>query len=358
MSIFKHFACITLSATLLSGCGPVSDLDTSAHKQKLGNFYNANSSQAFGLVYAGETIRGIFYSTTPPTGTAPSPTGYWLRSQNSDYYAPIDSITYNDLAVTNVETSQGWLQVTDGETSQVVKGTFDLQFRIGGQIPGTLRIQSSVDEHSYGKYMADWRTDDQDGWSAACPHPYLDSDNATVNLPEYMIPVGGAKWLIDGRRIDDATAIQLSCTHDSIGGCITWGYAPWDSHNGTSLKNTHQACTRMKRADFCGTGDPATTVNQSAYLHTEIQLWDSLSIHTSSPQTISTMEAFWDTNGATCFNQPKYRTTLPNYVAHMQALLAACPQPKPACGKGSTGLVASARPCTVIDPSTGNCVQN
>lgn len=343
MSIFKHFAHIALITTCLSGCGPLSEPDTSFQKHNLGNFYNGNSSQAFGLVYADETIRGIFYSTTPPSGMEPSATGYWLRSQNTDYYAPIDGITYNDVEVTNVATSQGWLQITAGDVTQIVQGSFDLRFQIGGQVPGTLRLQSTIDEHSYGKYAADWSVAGKDKWAPACPHPYGDADEIPVNLPEYMIPVGGAKWLIDGRRIDDAASIQLSCTHDSIGGCITWDYAPWDYSHGTSLKATHQACTRMKRADFCGTGDPATTMSQSAYLHTEIQIWDSLSIHTSGSQTASTMEAFWDTSGATCFNPTRYRSTLPNYVAHMQALLMSCAQ-LPLCDKGSTGLVASARP--------------
>ena len=59
------------------------------------------------------------------------------------------------------------------------------------------------------------------------------------------------------------------------------------------------------------------------------------------------------------FNRPKYRTTLQNYVAHMQELVTskACPQ-IPTCSKGSTGLVGSARPCTAIDPATSNCIAN
>lgn len=356
MSMIKQFAILTFSAPLLFGCAPTSEQSGSLQQNIVGGWSSTNSAQAFGGVYAGEQIRGVFHSLTPPEGVVPSLSGWWLRSQNADYFAPIDSITYNDAAVTDLSTTQGWLQVAGTQREQIVQGIFDLQLHIGGQTPGTLRMRSTVDAHSYGMYVADWKTSDKDGWQPYCPHPYVDTDGQLINLDEHMIPVGGARWLINGSRVDDAQAIQLSCTHDSIGGCVTWGYAPWDSQGGVSLKNTHQACTRMKRADFCGTGDPATTINQSGYLHTQIQLWDSLGIHTMAPQTTSTMEAYWNPNGATCFNQLEYRSDIPNYVDHMHALLTTCP--KPACGKGSSGLVGSARPCLAIDPSTGNCVQN
>lgn len=356
MSIIKHFALVTLSATLLSGCSPSEEQGFASAYQKLGTFSNLNSSQAFGGS-AGEAIRGIFYSLTPPTGTAPSPTGYWLRSQNTDYYAPITRITYNGVAASNVTTSQGWLQVTASSRVQIVRGgAFDLQFQVGGAAPGTLRVSSSIDAQSYGKYVAKWLSDGADAWASFCPHTYPDADNVPQTITEYMIPVGGAKWLLNGTRVDDAASIQLSCTHDSIGGCITWGYAPWDSVGGTSLKSTHQACTRMKRADFCGTGDPATTLNLGSYMHTTIQIWDSLSIHTDTPQTPSTMEASWNENGTICFNQTEYRITDQIYVDHMQDQLMLCP--KPTCNKTGGGLVASARPCVLVDQTTGNCVQN
>ena len=366
MSISKFLKIMILSSsslacTVLTGCAPEAPTQSEVRQQPIMPWTVQNSSQAFGGQIDSTQIRGIFYSTTPPTGTAPSPTNYFLRSQNTDYYAPINSITYNGLQVVSVTTSDGWLQVTAGGATYTPSGTFSLIFQLGGPAAGTLRITGTQGDPdlSYGQYVVEYAATSSDVWSPYCPHPYQDSDGNSVNLTEYMIPVGGATWLLDGRRIDDASSIQLSCSHDSIGGCVTWGYAPWATQGSVSLKDTHQACTRMKRADFCGTGDPLTTLNQSAYLHTQIQIWDSVSINPMQPQTTSTMEALWSPSGATCFNRPKYRTTLQNYVGHMQALVTskACPQ-IPTCSKGSTGLVGSARPCTAIDPATGNCTSN
>lgn len=357
MTITKYAASIALFSSLFHGCAPAPEQDTDQRYQALGGgWLSNNSAQAFGGVLNAEPIRGIFYSTTPPEGTDPSGSGWWVRSQNTDYYAPIDSITYNGQAVTELTAAQGFLSVTAADVSQVVAGQFDLQFQVGGSAPGVLRLQSTKAGAAYGKYEAAWQAAGGKSWSSFCPHPYQNRDGTITQLVEYMIPVGGAKWLVDGSRVDDSDSIALACTHDAIGGCIEWGYVPWESQGGTPLKNHHQACTRMKRADFCGSGDPVTTTNQSYYLHTPIELWDSLSIHAVGAQNENTMEAFWDPSGATCFNPSQYRSTQPNYVAHMQAQTSSCP--RPACTKSSSGLLASARPCTAVDSTTKTCIQN
>ena len=48
--------------------------------------------------------------------------------------------------------------------------------------------------------------------------------------------------------------LTLACEGGAITKCIRWGYQPWAQHSGSSLKELHQACTRMARADYCGTG--------------------------------------------------------------------------------------------------------
>lgn len=357
MTITNYAVSIALFSSLSYGCAPAAAPDTDQRYHALGGgWLSNNSAQAFGGTLNAEPIRGIFYSTTPPEGTDPSGTGWWVRSQNTDYYAPIDSITYNGQVVTALTAAEGFFSVTAADVSEVVSGRFDLQFQVGGSAQVVLRLKSTVPGVAYGKYEATWQAAGDKSWSSFCPHAYQNGDGTIIQLTEYMIPVGGAKWQIDGSRVDDPDSIQLACTHDAIGGCINWGYAPWEYQGGMLLQAHHQACTRMKRADFCGSGDPVTTTNQSDYLHTPIELWDSLSIHAVGAQTATTMEAFWNENGATCFNPSQYRSTLPNYVAHMQVQTATCP--KPACSKSSQGLMASARPCTAIDSATKTCIQN
>lgn len=364
MSFVKNASALALATALLSGCGPVgSGTDNTQRELRIGGMGDTNSAQAFGGQIAGTTVTGLYHSTAPRTGDgATSPTGWWVRSSSADLYAPVEQLTYNDQNVTSLSTSQGFLQVSTEDGEQVVQGKdFTLTFAVGAPLNAQLRVVGAIDRGSYARYVTEWSAEGNDSWSSFCPHPYVGRDGTSTVLPEYMIPVGGAKWGLNGSRVADPAAIQLSCTHDMIGGCVSWGLPPWQSETGldgatVSLQDFHQACTRMKRNDICGTGDPSTTLNQSASLQTVLWHWDSLDL-SMAPQTTATMEAFWGVNGATCYNPGEFRSNDPVAISRMQIQLALCP--KPTCSSGSySGLVGSARPCLAIDQTTGNCTAN
>jgi hypothetical protein len=309
-------------------------------------------------------VTGLFYAAPAANSTA---TGWWVSTATNNQYAPVVSIKNGTKDVTALSSTQGGLVVqTPGTTSRLLQGTgLSFQMEVGAPLNALVRITSSQSGGTYTKYVTEWAPLNSTSWSSFCPHPYTDNTGLT-NLQEYMIPVGGANWNLDGSRNDNANAIQLSCTHDSVGGCIRWGYAPWGfapNPDGTassqSLKNTHQACTRMKRADFCGTGDPTTTVNASTFEHTTIQLWDKHDIHSEGDQTGSSMEAHWGVNGAVCVNPAQFRTTDEEKVRRMEIQLSLCP--KPACTdtkSGSVnGFVSSARPISATG-ATGTGATN
>lgn len=342
---------LALGLPLFSACAPTEAQSEQAKQQYGGIWTPYNSAQAFGFKINGETLRGIFYSTTPPRGTAESPTGWWLRSSSTDYYAPISNITYGGEAVTNLSTLQGWLQVTTPSSESVT--TLDtgtaLYLTIGAPMNKLLRITHDSSEGTYGKYTAEWSESTGGGWNPACPHPYLNGDGVTTNLTEHMIPIGDALWHLNGSKTTPAQTIQLSCTHDSVGGCVTWGYHPWDG----SLASAHQACTRLKRGDFCGTGDPATTINASEFEHTQIQVWDGYGINDPGAQNHTTMEAFWNESGAVCFNQDLYRSDNQIARSRMETTIANnCPT-LPQCDKGSSGLLGSGRVLTTEGSGSG-----
>jgi hypothetical protein len=94
----------------------------------------------------------------------------------------------------------------------------------------------------------------------------------------------------------------------AIAKCIDAGYKPWKSVNGTSLANHHQACTRMLRADYCGTGASYTTDGMA------LNVLDSLGIQRdtrgSTPQYDWTFDAEWDADGARCIDD--YRAQRPD----------------------------------------------
>lgn len=365
MSISKFVTALTLTTSLLSGCAPSAPKDLLSAEQAArggGGYEAGNSGQPFGGDLLGVSIKALVRN---PTGVAPSATGWWLRSWNQDAHAPVQSITLNGQTVDNLSAPNGWFIAAVGDDLRTVQSGDVLELQIGAPLAATLRIQSGENEDSFGRYTTEWKASGQTEWHTFCPHTVGTSDGM-VTQDESMIPVGGAYWHNNGTRMNNSNAIQFSCTHDSVGACITWGYAPWDSitaYTGTppkltttSLQNTHQACTRMKRNDVCGSGTSVTSNAQGTYLHTIIQVWDYHGIHSIGPQTASTMEAFWGPNGATCFNPGEFRTTEPWFYNHLVSQLGQCP--KPACNLSQPGLLGSARPCLATDPITGACTQN
>ena len=364
MSFLKHASALALATALLSGCDPVASNTDTAHQEIRGSgLSDPNSALAFGGQIAGTPVTGLYYSTAPRSSDGvTSPTGWWVRSSSTDLYAPVEQMTYNDHSVTSLTTTQGFLQLTTDDGTLVVPSkSFTLALALGAPLNAQLRVTGANDAGSYARYVTEWSATGKDGWSSFCPHPYVGRDGVTTMLPEYMIPVGGAQWGLDGSRVDDPAALQLSCTHDMVGGCISWGLPPWQSEidaNGTevALRDWHQACTRMKRNDICGTGDPSTTLSQGASLQTVLWHWDSLDL-SMTPQTTSTMEAFWGVDGAVCYNPTEFRANDPVAIQRMQIQLALCP--KPTCSSGNySGLVGSARPCLAIDQTTGDCIAN
>jgi ADYC domain-containing protein len=92
-----------------------------------------------------------------------------------------------------------------------------------------------------------------------------------------------------GGRIDDPSAFIFACRGASIAKCVELGYKPWSSAGGVSLRDHHQACVRMLRADYCGDGKSWTIDG------TLINLYDGLGLQTDAMKWI--MEAEWTAAG-------------------------------------------------------------
>jgi hypothetical protein len=108
-----------------------------------------------------------------------------------------------------------------------------------------------------------------------------------------------------GDLILDPDSVTFACEGAVLAKCAHWGYKPWrtanscDSENNcteVSLVETHQACTRMARADYCGDGTPHT-VNG-----TLIDLWDGFGIQSRTTALLPNwgVEAEWAPEGAVC----------------------------------------------------------
>lgn len=352
---------LAMAAAVTGGCGPgAADEGSILNPLRPMGYGGANSHIREGAVLSGTRITGIYHSTAAQTGTGTvSPTDWWVSTTGTDLYAPITSITYRTETVTALASSQGVLLVSTGTGLQPVetKNT-DLVFVVGAPLSSSLRITGAIAGDGYQKYVAESLSGTTGEWERLCPHPYKHADGTQTEITEYMVPVAGAKWNFNGSQTADAEAIRMSCTHDFVGGCIEWGYAPWKTNSdGVSLKETHQACGRMKREDVCGNGEPVTTSGLSYDQHTNIELWDFAGIHPMYPHTLTTKEAGWSANGATCFNPGKYRSKDPVLNQRLSIQLGLCPKQACTAPGAVQGIVGSARPCTAVDLS-GKCIAN
>ena len=114
------------------------------------------------------------------------------------------------------------------------------------------------------------------------------------------------RWDADtGARIDEPDTITFACTSGALGKCVRWGYRPWAAATRcigsvctqVSLADYHQACTRMVRADYCGSGQPGTVDG------TLIDVFDALAPQLQASGTDWPLEAKWTPDGATCLGK-------------------------------------------------------
>ena len=89
----------------------------------------------------------------------------------------------------------------------------------------------------------------------------------------------------------------FACRSSVVAKCAFWGYAPWNV--GAPL---HAACTRMARADYCGSGRSWTREG------TAIDVFDREGISSATNDPSFLFEAGWNENGATCVSRPRFDT--------------------------------------------------
>jgi hypothetical protein len=107
---------------------------------------------------------------------------------------------------------------------------------------------------------------------------------------------------------------------------VRFGYPPWASADGVSLRDAYNACIRMVRADYCGNGTPTTKDGQF------IDIYDDHGIQKHDNKPTMDFEAGWTPNGAACARHVRVKENV-----SLESLVAACPRLKdrvgPACSE-------------------------
>jgi hypothetical protein len=101
---------------------------------------------------------------------------------------------------------------------------------------------------------------------------------------------GGGAWSAS------SGSFTFACRGTAIAKCVELGYKPWRTVGGVLLRDHHQACTRMIRADYCGNGQSWTVDG------TTINVYDNLGIQVDASTALK-VDAEWITTGARCINE-------------------------------------------------------
>ncbi|MBD2248113.1 ADYC domain-containing protein [Nostoc sp. FACHB-888] len=132
-------------------------------------------------------------------------------------------------------------------------------------------------------------------WKNLCK-PDTNNDAKAIPLTGY--------WNATGAHVESSKLITFACTSGVLAKCVRWGYKPWKTIQGRSLRDFHQACTRMARADYCGNGKSHTKEG------TEINIYDILGIQKKALKKNMVLEAAWGPDGAIYINHSRWFETL------------------------------------------------
>ncbi len=181
------------------------------------------------------------------------------------------------------------------------------------QITYVFRVEDVVLDTATPPFQDVWQykmsvmTDKEPTWQPVC----VDD----ISQADYFIPLTGMYWNLEtGARVDQADSVTLACRAGAIGKCVRIGYRPWasatackDSGKGNDkrcpaipLKDHHQACTRMIRADYCGDGKAWTVEG------TVLDIFDYLDPPIQLREEKWTFESRWQPTGAMCVSKPRH----------------------------------------------------
>jgi hypothetical protein len=137
---------------------------------------------------------------------------------------------------------------------------------------------------------------------------------------DYGVGPSGGSWTAS------ASSFTLACRGTALSKCVELGYQPWKTVGGVSLRDHHQTCTRVLRADYCGNGQPGTLNGW------QVNVYDPQGVQADTENGASwVFEAEWSPSGALCVDE--YRAL--ELVVGGDVPTCALEKLDDACGEGS-----------------------
>lgn len=171
------------------------------------------------------------------------------------------------------------MQLVLGKGLQCKTGSLDCKGATLQAFDANGALQLLIEDRSGDFYTLKYRRPTDAGWKPLC----------TVNSGPTAIAVPGS-WKLDGSRVSTTphAGFTFACQNSAAHKCTAY-------HRYGTQTAQYQACTRMLRADFCGSG--------RAYTATGLQL-DVLDVVPGSVNSAWDFpwpfEAAWGTDGAVC----------------------------------------------------------
>jgi len=215
-----------------------------------------------------------------------------------------EGVTLNGKALTEVTLNEGVLGGIAGRTKVDGKNAAGLEMTgqdsEGGEIK--LRVQSAGPDprnHEVMLYQVEYLKASTSQWLPPCmPDP--DGDT-------HAILIAGL-WDDAGKWSASRDLFTLACTGSAIGKCARWGYAPWKTVQGRLLRDLHEACTRMVRADYMGDGKTFTRDG------TKIAFHDIFGIRSEPIPSGMQFEAGWSPTGAVVVSRTRFLEKRPTDI--------------------------------------------
>jgi hypothetical protein len=292
---------IPLSVTFLISCGIESDLSQQLQPNIVTNGFTVNGFTVNGFTVNGFTVNGLTLNNISVSGV--STERFDLNGEPVSGLSLSGSqfrgTTATGKSVSGLDFTGGLAQVRVAASGAVTADRYTLRF-------DRIYVDPELPDSDVYLYDVSYARSESVTWQSLC----TDSNGTPVPA----VPIANYWNEKTGDRIDNANVITFACISGALGKCVRLGYRPWAQVSNCTtrdcsqvlLNNHHQACTRLIRADYCGTGK-SYTLNG-----TFIELYDALNPQIQRQTMKWNIEARWTAEKAECIGDARHAELLSN----------------------------------------------